>query len=441
MSGGTTMERAHPQPVSSGIARLDSLLGNLSIGDNVLWYEEESSLCSPFCLQFIRASLADRKPTVYVSFDRSPKNVVSFLGPLAENQHLTVLDCFTNGKGDRSEVFSRFYEKDGAQWPYRVIRVNDPADPAQVAEAIYGLHAGLSGDTRFIVDSLTGMQDLWGGEEPTLKFYARTCPRLYELDTIAYWIIEKNAHSGRLKANINKIAQVVIDLAVKNGRPSLRILKAEERQSRHLNEPQTFSCEGMEVSFEQPRLLPGSFDLGARIRVVRARQGISQRELAEKAGVTPSSISQVEKNQIFPSLPALFRLAEGLSVPVGAFFEGQTETLREGVFPAGSGLGVDLVRGARGVIEGERLLPPGLPGAGVEACLLRIQPGGRLHGHFFQHRGEEIGCMLGGRLHLRLHGQVREMGPGDAVYLRRETPERWENAGGEVAELFWVRIG
>lgn len=285
------MERSARKRVSSGIGRLDSLLGDLSIGDNVLWYEGEGGLCSAFCMQFIRASLAARKPTVYVSFDRSPKNVVAFLGPLAENQDFTLLDCFTNGKGDRSEVFARFYEKDGAQWPYQVIRVNDPASPAQVAEAIYGLHAGMRGDTRYIMDSLTGMQDLWGGEEPVLKFYARTCPRLYELDTIAYWIIEKNAHSARLKANINKIAQVAVDLSVKNGRPSLRILKAEERQSRHLNEPQPFTCEGPEVVFEQPRLLPGSFDLGARIRGVRTGQNISQKELAERTGLTPSSIS------------------------------------------------------------------------------------------------------------------------------------------------------
>ena len=435
------MERAQRKRVSSGITRLDSLLGDLSIGDNVLWYEGEGSLCSAFCVQFIRASLAARKPTVYVSFDRSPKNVVAFLGALAENQDFTLLDCFTNGKGDRSEVFSRFYEKDGAQWPYQVIRVNDPASPAQVAEAIYGLHAGMRGDTRYIMDSLTGMQDLWGGEEPVLKFYARTCPRLYELDTIAYWIIEKNAHSARLKANINKIAQVAVDLSVKNGRPSLRILKAEERQSRHLNEPQPFTCEGQEVVFEQPRLLPGSFDLGARIRGVRTSQNISQKELAERTGLTPSSISQVEKNQIFPSLPALFRMAESLSVPVGTFFTGQAELPREGVFPAGAGIGVRFTRQARSVVTGEQLLPSGLPGAGVDGCLVRLPPGARLQGHFFQHRGEEVGCVLAGCLRVHLNGQSRELGPGDAVYLRRETPELWENTGEAAAELFWVRIG
>jgi DNA-binding XRE family transcriptional regulator len=247
--------------------------------------------------------------------------VVSFLGPLAESRNFTILDCFTNGKGDRSEVFNKFYEKDGAQWPYQVIRVNDPASPAQVGEAIYGLHGNLSGDIRFIMDSLTGMQDLWGGEEQVTKFYARTCPRLYELDTIAYWIVEKSAHSNRLKANINKIAQVAIDLSVRNGKPALKILKAEKRNSQFLNEPQSFSCEEAEIAFDLPRTLPGRFDLGGKIKTVRKKQGLSQKELAEKTGVTPSSISQIEKNLIYPSIPALFRLAESLSVEVSSFFE------------------------------------------------------------------------------------------------------------------------
>ena len=203
-----------------------------------------------------------KKPLIYVSFDRSPKNVVTFLGPLAESQNFTILDCFTNGKGDRSEVFNKFYEKDGAQWPFQVIKVNDPANQDQVGDAIYGLHGNLTGDIRFIFDSLTGMQDLWGGEEQVTKFYVRNCPRLYELDTIAYWIIEKNAHSSRLKANINKIAQVVIDLSVKNGKSILKISKAEKRTSPSINKAHGYTCEQGEIVFDLPRTQSGRFDLG-----------------------------------------------------------------------------------------------------------------------------------------------------------------------------------
>ncbi len=434
------MDTGKKKRVSSGIRQLDGLLGDLYIGDNVLWYEDAGSFTSAFCVHFIRESLAHKKPTIYVSFDRSPKNVVAFLGPLAESQNFTILDCFTNGKGDRSEVFNKFYEKDGAQWPYQIIKVNDPTSPALVGEAIYGLHGNMSGDIRFIMDSLTGMQDLWGGEEQVMKFYARTCPRLYELDTIAYWVVEKSAHSSRLKANINKIAQVAIDLSIKSGKPILKILKAEKRNSKYLNEPQTFSCEAAEIVFDLPRSLPGRFDLGGRIKEVRKKQGLSQKELAEKTGVTPSSISQVEKNLIYPSLPALFRLAESLSVEVGSFFDNFSGVSDSCVYPTSQGVSATFDNVPKGAVEGVRLLPPDMKDAGAEPYLVRIGPGRKLAGHFFSHKGEELGYLLAGKLTVHINGQPQVMGVGDTIYLKKEIPEQWENSDKAVAELLWIKI-
>jgi transcriptional regulator with XRE-family HTH domain/KaiC/GvpD/RAD55 family RecA-like ATPase len=434
------MDNSKKKSVSSGIAHLDNLLGNLYIGDNVLWYEDAGSFSSAFCVNFIRESLAAKKPMIYVSFDRSPKNVVAFLGPLAESQNFTILDCFTNGKGDRSEVFNKFYQKDGAQWSYQVVKVNDPTDPGLVGDAIYGLHGSMSGDIRFIIDSLTGMQDLWGGEEPILKFYARTCPRLYELDTIAYWVIEKSAHSSRLKANINKIAQVAIDLTVRNGKPALKILKAEKRNSKVLNEPQAFTCEDMEIVFEQQRFLPGRFDLGARIRAVRKQQGLSQKELATRTGVTPSSISQVEKNLTYPSLPALFRMAESLSVEVGSFFAGAAILEDTCVFRSNEGVGVSFETLPKGAVDGVRLLPPGFTDAGVEPYLIKIFPGRKLARHFFSHKGEEMGYVLTGSLTVQVRGHQCRAEAGDLVYLKNDTPEQWENTGEETAEIVWIKV-
>jgi transcriptional regulator with XRE-family HTH domain len=435
----TTMKSIQKKQVSSGIPQLDNLLGNLFIGDNVLWYEDTGNFSSAFCLNFIRQSLAEKKFMVYVTFDRSPKNVVTFLGPLAESQNFTILDCFTNGKGDRSEVFNKFYEKDGAQWPYQVIKVNNPNNPTHVGEAIYGLHASLSGDIRYIIDSLTGMQDLWGGEEQILKFYSRTCPRLYELDTIAYWIIEKEAHSNRLKANINRVAQVAIDLTVKNDKPALKILKAEKRHTPYLNEPQPFSCENSEIVFDLPRFLPGRIDLGSRIKTIRKKQGLSQKELAEKIGVTPSNISQVEKNLIYPSLPALFRIAETLSMEVGAFF-GSIRQHSGCVYHREHAVGITFEKLQKGMVEGLLLLPPEMKEGMVEPYLIRIHPGKKINGHFFNHKGEEIGYLLAGRLRVQVNGQLEEITGGDVIYLRKDSPDFWENLEQETAELFWMKI-
>jgi transcriptional regulator with XRE-family HTH domain/KaiC/GvpD/RAD55 family RecA-like ATPase len=320
--------------ISTGIKQLDQLLGGLYVGDNVIWYDDAGSLASIFCTNLIQASYDQKRPLIYVSFDRSPKNLLEKLGPLAQSQHLTILDCFTHGKGDGSEIFNKFYEKNGARWPYQIIKVNDPAQPDQVMEAIYHLHKTMQDNVRLVFESLTGMQDLWGGEEHARKFYSHSCPRLYELDTIAYWIVEKEAHSSQLKAHINQIAQVAIDLTLKRGKSALTIIKAEKRNLNTLGKPYIFNTSGAEVNFDATRRTPAEVDLGHRIKEFRKTRGFSQKELARLVGVTPSSISQIESNQIYPSLPALIKIAENLAVEMGAFFGQNAQSQNRIVFEA-----------------------------------------------------------------------------------------------------------
>lgn len=425
--------------VSSGIPELDRLMGDLYIGDNVLWYEDVSSFSSAFCLSFIKETLSRKRPLIFVTFDRSPKNVVSFLGSQAESHNLMILDCFTNGKGDGSEVFNKFYEKNGALWPYKVIKVNDPTSPDHVAEAIYGLHNTLAGDVHFILDSLTGMQSLWGGEDQIIDFYGKTCPRLYELDTIAYWLIEKGAHSNRLKANINKIAQVAIDLSVRRGKSTLKILKAEKRNSKFLNEQHEYLCEGSNIIFESQRQLKPKFDLGAKIKSTRLMRGISQKKLAGLTGVTPSTISQVEKNHIYPSLPALFRIAESLSVEVATLFKEHGTGQNVYVYPADSRSVTSLSKIVKDNAEAELLLPPDID-TPAEATIIRIRPGKKLAGHFGGHKGKELGYLLSGQLEMTIESQSYKVNPGDTIYLQKDIPGSWSNTSDQTAELFWLKF-
>lgn len=424
--------------VSSGLSHLDRLLGGLFIGDNVVWYDDAGSLAAAFSFNFIQESIDGNKDLVYVSFDRSPKTILEDLGPLAKSQHLTILDCFTHGKGDGSEIFSRFYDKDGAQWPFKIIKVKDPSEPAQVSEAIYNVHQSLQGDVRFVFESLTGMQDLWGGEEFVLKFYTRSCPRLYELDTIAYWIMEKGAHSDRLRAHINQIAQVAIDLSVKRGKSSLTILKADKRKPDTLNVPTGFWNEGADILFESEGRI-GSIDLGQRVKELRTKIGLPQKDLAGLVGVTPSTISQIESNSIYPSLPALFKIAQSLEVEVASFFQRKPEAARRLVFHGG-GKRIQFPDLPKDSISGYRLSPPDFE-AKAEPYLLEIPGGQKLAAHFFIHKGEEVGYLLSGQLKMILKNAVYDLTAGDLIYLTADIPAGWENKGEESAQLFWIKIG
>jgi transcriptional regulator with XRE-family HTH domain len=424
--------------MSTGLHELDRRLGGLFIGDNVIWYDEAGSLAFPFSLNFIQESQRERKPLMYILFDRSPRTLIAELGPLAKDTQFIILDCFTHGKGDGSAVFSKFYEKDGGHWPCRIVKVNEPSKPFRVSEAIYGIHQELSGDVRLVFESLTGMQDLWEGEDHVLKFYSRSCPRLYELETIAYWIVEKGAHSNRLKAHINQIAQVAIDLAIKRGKSALTILKAHNRQPRRLNKAEPFWADGMTVRFDTERSLPASIDLGTRLKRLRTRQALSQKDLAGMVGVTSSTISQIESNLIYPSLPALFKMAQVLAVNAGYFFQKDLSGQQPFVF-TGGGKEVRLNDLPKGSIRGRQLLPLD-QAAPIEPYLIEIPVGKKLPNHFFVHKGEEFGYLMEGELQVTVQNTAYTLSAGDVIYLTRHIPSQWKNSGKRTARLLWIKI-
>ena len=430
---------AHRPRVASGVSHLDRLLGGLFIGDNVIWYDDAGSLAAVFCLNFVRASQAEGKEVIYVTFDRSPKNLLEKLGPLAESPHLTVLDCFTSGKGARSPVFTKFYEDGGTERRCRIVQVEEPQEVESFMDALYGVHGTMEDDVRFVFESVTGMQELWGGEEQIQTFYAHSCPRLYELNTVAYWVMEKKAHSQRLRALINQIAQVAIELSIRRGTTSLTILKAENRDLAEAHRPHTYWTRDLVVTFDTERRTAGATDLGQRLRELRSRRGLSQTELARLVGVTPSTISQVESNLIYPSLAALLKMAEVLLVDLSAFFPGKEKTRSRTVFTAPEASEVRLADVPERTITAKMLTPVDFDGK-AEPYLLEIQPKKTLPSHFFIHKGEELGYLLSGTLQLKVEQAMQTLNAGDLIYLVSSFPSQWRNPGPEVARLLWFKL-
>ncbi|MBW1999797.1 MAG: helix-turn-helix domain-containing protein [Deltaproteobacteria bacterium] len=423
--------------IASGVSYLDHLLGGLFIGDNVVWHDDAGSLASIFCLNLLKASKAEGKPLIYVSFDRSPKNLLDKLGPLAEGSHLTILDCFTYGKGEGSEIFARFYGE--MEHPCTIQRVEEPHKVGRVMDTLYAIHRELNDSVRFIFESLTGMQELWGREEDLARFYSHSCPRLYELNTVAYWIMEKRAHSPRLRAKINQIAQVAVDLSVKRGRASLTILKAENRNADNLNHPFYYWSEGLDVTFDNEKKKAGRVELGARLKELRVRKGLSQTELAKLVGVTSSTISQIESNLIYPSLTALIKMAEVLSVEVSSFFREPVKTKGAVVFSGGDSVEVGgPVFSAEG-IRATRLTPIDFD-TRAEPYLVEIPARAALSSHFFTHKGEEIGYLLSGHLELKIEDKTYRANPGDIICLTTQIPSAWVNPEPGRARLLWFKV-
>jgi transcriptional regulator with XRE-family HTH domain/KaiC/GvpD/RAD55 family RecA-like ATPase len=425
--------------VSSGVTALDRIIGGLRVGDNVVWHMDSGSFMEVFSAAFLKTSRRQGHRVVLVTVNSSPKTLISRLGGVVNHPDVILVDGFTWGKGEGSGLFAGYYDALYPKYRCRIEAIAEPHRTESFIRVVNQIEEEMPPGTRYLFDSLTGMGQLWGGEGETLTFFTRQCPRLFELDTVAYWILERSAHTPNFRAQINHTTQVAIDLEVREGTPVLTVLKAEGREESSALLPRPFHVRRSRVEFQEQGDAQGDeLRIGPSLRALRLKKGLSQVELARTIGVSPSTISQVEGEQILLSLPALVRAARALDASLDSL-----------VCPAAP-VGEPHPIGRPEQREPIRLPPFGeeqvvafalttwAEGQGLEAYEIRVQPGAHLQGHFFRDKREELGYLLRGEAWVHLGGEGCRMSPGDAIHLRREVPERWSNPLDAEARFLWV---
>jgi transcriptional regulator with XRE-family HTH domain len=66
--------------------------------------------------------------------------------------------------------------------------------------------------------------------------------------------------------------------------------------------------------------------LGPRLKTLRQRRGLSQRKLAQIAGVSNATVSLIEHGRTDPSMGLLRKILESLGVSFAGFFAADTST-------------------------------------------------------------------------------------------------------------------
>jgi len=231
---------------STGVERLDDLLGGLKPGDNVVLEVDSGVPVDVFLGGFFKVAQESSVPVVLVSFNHSPQTTIKSVPDFFPREQLRLIDCFTSGKGQDDEVFSSFYGRD----PEAGIahHIQDPSSPDELRKALAAIEEEGSG-ARFLFDSLTGMLELWHEESKVLDFFSYYCPRLYDLETVAYWMLEKQAHTEAFLATLRHVTQVVLEMEVEVGRNRLVARKVEGRRSASIGIPHTFGVEKGEPVF------------------------------------------------------------------------------------------------------------------------------------------------------------------------------------------------
>jgi len=221
---------ARPVP-TTGIADIDQAVGGIFDGDNVVWEIDSGVAGDRFISQFVTACEQGGIPICYVSFNRSPQTIAAKYAGLMSAGRFTLVDCFSSGKGNRDPMFLKFFSDSAPDTVSSHVHITDPADPTHLEQALIEVGTRGGESANYVFDSLTGMLDLWGDENRVVRLFGHLCPRLYDLSTIAYWLLETEAHSDAFLAKVRHITQVVIEVSLARGQRAVAVRKAAGRHA------------------------------------------------------------------------------------------------------------------------------------------------------------------------------------------------------------------
>lgn len=177
------------------------------------------------------------------------------------------------------------------------------------------------------------------------------------------------------------------------------------------------------------------FDVGTRLKQIREQHGLSQRALAQKAGVTNGTISLIEQNRSSPSVSSLRKVLQGIPMSLAEFFSSDDLPPPEQIFFTGGEL-VELAGELKGTVGQVSFRQVGdLRGRNLQVLHERYAPGADTGRTMLQHESEEGGIVVRGRIELTVGDRKQVLGPGDAYLFDSRIPHRFRNIGDEDCEL------
>ena len=173
-------------------------------------------------------------------------------------------------------------------------------------------------------------------------------------------------------------------------------------------------------------------DVGVRLRELRGLRRLTLREVAERADLSESFLSQVERGRSSASVGSLRRIADALGVEISDLFAPLVPT-RPKVLRRDDRPGL-----AFGVLGRKLMLTP-RPLHELEVFVGELERGGSTGEEQYAHgTSEELFVVLRGSVRLELGDDVHELEPGDSILYRSSTPHRIVNAGEDLAEVMWI---
>ncbi len=371
------------QRVSTGLDALDSVLGGLYWGDNVVWDLDSGSI-DPFY-----GAIARRAE------DFDSRTFISLGGPpvALDRPELTVIRA---GPGSALEHAGDLLRE--------IYRICHP-----------------EGRRLLLFESLDSMTQVWGART-TGGFFARCCPLLLDVGAIAYWSMSSRATPLTVRETVQSVTQVILRVDER----SIRVAKAEARGDGVRGSVLHWHIEGGRPVLELADIMAR---VAASLRAIRRGRELSQHDLAELAGVTASAISQAERAERGLSLATLARLSSALGLTIDDLLHGEDPEIyrigrRSDDPQGGSDQTITLLGDATSKLR-------------IDLVHLKAREAG---GPADQPKGIGIVAVAAGLFQVLIAGGTPAVRSGEVLVADSDRVEGWRNIGQTDAVLFWIVV-
>jgi len=371
-----------PATIGSGTAALDDLLGGLIAGDNVVWVCDDADVWQAAATRFLALSARER-PTLFVACAASDMR-----HPLPDG---TV-------RFDATAASTR-----GLPGP-----LADELENYLIANPMCAV----------VVPGLADLDKRWGAETAT-SFFSRTCPTMLQTGALTFWLLPSSM-GGEVLDQVRHVTQVMLEVR----RQQLHVTKAESRPAAVVG-----SIHDIQLDDDELRLSrnPSAGRLARGLVAVRNDLGLTQAQVAEAAGVTPSAISQAESGTRGLSVDTLITLADRLGISLDRMVGSQP--------PPGYVLARhDRSRPARGL--GVTALADDAT-VGLRAYFVQLD--GNDHGvPPSLHNGIQLVAVARGLVQVEAGDDTPVLRAGDSLLATTASITGWRNLRPDPAAFYWI---
>ncbi len=170
--------------------------------------------------------------------------------------------------------------------------------------------------------------------------------------------------------------------------------------------------------------------IGSKLQALRNAQGLTQEELADRAGLTKGFISQVERGLTSISVESLILLLNALDEDISDFF---AETSEEDIVFTKK----DRIIASKDGVSKYEFLIPGAQNWSMDPTIIELNPtdNGMEEG---PHEGEEFGYVLDGCITLVLDDKVYKAKKGECFYFDSNVNHKIKPCGSKKSKILLI---